>query len=117
MKNGLLVLAFLFTGALAQAEVVVLDEVRDTSVDAASNFVSKAARYSSSSYYTCSFSDELEVRQMAEESATFKCLEAGFDNCVVRQSTIIEDGYLGYQPDFGKNLGYGCIARALVRGN
>lgn len=118
MKYAIILASLLFSCLSASAASTVWTDVVDAnSVDATgSTFVSKSAVYSSSASFRCSFSDEQEAKRLAEDSATFKCLEKEFESCVVKQSVIIQTGYLGYQEDFEKNLGYGCIARALVRG-
>lgn len=80
-------------------------------------FTRRSAIHSSSYQFKCSYSDEFEVKRSAEQSAEASCYKAGFTTCRAVMSRITETGYLGYQQDFGKSLGYGCIAEALVRGS
>lgn len=79
-------------------------------------FTSKAAVHSSSSSFSCGYSDKERAKRLAEDSALSRCLRRGFSDCYVQMSYISKTGYLGYEEGFDDILGYGCLAEAIVRG-
>lgn len=121
-----MVLALLASSA-AQAEEVKESDVIKFSVSAelAKNapascsdgevFIARAAVHSSSSRFVCGYGHEERARQLAEESALSRCFTEGYEQCRVQMSFIEQTGYLGYVDGFDGPLGYGCLAKAIVR--
>lgn len=117
MKSILLIAALVVSApvfAVTTNEVTV--QVQDEAT-AAKAYVAYAAVHSNSYGFQCDYLDERQAMRLAADTATFNCYEAGFDTCELKQVAIIQTGYLGYNKDFDKVLGYGCLAKALIRGN
>lgn len=64
--------------------------------------------------FRCDYRQERNAIQRAENSAIQKCYEDGAKDCLLLNSMISKNGYLGTIN--GNYYGYGCQSDAIVRG-